>query len=127
MNKTKGTILNLLYYDNHTVESLVSLVQISIIPIYWFKSFADSPTWMLVSLVLSGLTSLYGTISSRLLLRRAGSTLSLIFAACLVISCHRRGCEAEVAAAILALFCLWNYIRISFESSMRFLTYGDKK
>ena len=127
MNKAKSTLLNIFYYDNHVVESLVSIIQVVVIPIYWSKSFSESPLWMMLSIITSGIISMYGSISGKLVWRRAGSILSLIFSACLMISCHRRGCEAEVAATMIALLCLWNYIRVSFESSIRYLAYrpGD--
>ena len=129
MDKAKSALLKVLYYDNHPVESLVSLLQVVIVPLYWSRSFGDSPLWMVVSLVISGIASMYGAATNKLAWRRTGSILSLIFSACLVISCHRHGCKAEVAAAMLSLMCFWNYIRVSFESSIKFLTYGagDKK
>ena len=129
MNKAKIALLNIFYYDNHLVESLVSLIQMIVIPLYWSQSFGESPSWMMLSLITSGIVSMYGSLTSKLDWRRAGSILSLVFSACLMISCHRRGCEAEVAATIVALLCLWNYVRVSFESSIRFLSNkpGDTK
>lgn len=127
MNKAKSALLNIFYYDNHVVESLVSIIQMVVIPMYWTRSFGESPSWMMLSLITSGIISMYGSISGKLVWRRAGSILSLIFSACLMISCHRINCEAEVAAAMITILCLWNYIRIRFESSIRFFAHrpGD--
>ena len=100
MNKAKSALLNIFYYDNHVVESLVSIIQMVVIPMYWTRSFGESPSWMMLSLITSGIISMYGSISGKLAWRRAGSILSLIFSACLMISCHRINCEAEVAAAM---------------------------
>jgi hypothetical protein len=119
MQGPRHTLGAVIYLDNQIVEMILGVVLTIIIPIYWERSFHDIPSWMIVGTSLSGLTSIIGIMSRHMLLRRIGSIAALIFCACLTISCHRRNCEAEVAATIITIFSLWNYFKTGFEFTLR--------
>jgi len=119
MQGPKNPIRAVIYLDNQVMEVILGVVLSVVIPLYWDRSFHSVPIWMMAGIFLTGLTSILGIISGNIRLRRLSSISALIFCSCLVISCHRRNCEAEVAATIITIFSLWNYIKTGFEHTLR--------